>query len=99
MVRQGRRRVVRSVLVERDGMGTGGFMVYITQCDGRGVTFLMSTRIMCIGGSVSKSVTASLAVASASKVIAPDVRMCPEFVKVCAEAYRPFGLKEVRYAS
>jgi len=50
--------------VDRAGVGVGGCDVCMTQCTRRGVIFPTSTRIVCVGESVSKYVTASLAAAS-----------------------------------
>ncbi len=51
--------------VEIAGSGVVGLAVYMTQKGGRGAIAPMSTRNVCSLGSVSKSLTASLAVASA----------------------------------
>ena len=62
---RGREGVARFVPVDRAGVGASGFTVYITPCVGRGDISPTSTRIVYVGGSVPKCVTASLATASA----------------------------------
>ena len=65
MVHHGGRRVACLGPVERAGGGVVGLAVYMTQKGGRGAIAPMSTRNVCSLGSLSKSVTASLAAASA----------------------------------
>ena len=65
MVHHGGRRVACLGPVESAGGGVVGLAVYMTQKGGRGAVAPMSTRIVCAGGSLSKSVTASFAAASA----------------------------------
>jgi len=65
MVHQGRRRVPRLVPIERAGSVTVGFAVCMTECIGREAISPTSTRIVCVGGSVSKFQSASLAAAPA----------------------------------
>ena len=43
-------------LVEMAGSGIGDFAAYMTQCAGRGAISPKSTRVVCVGDSVSKSV-------------------------------------------
>jgi len=64
IVPQGRRKVTWLMPIERAGMVIGGFAEYMSQCDGHGIFFPMSTCNVCAGGSVSKYATASLATAS-----------------------------------
>ena len=65
IVHHGWRRVACLGPVESAGGGIVGLVGYMTQKGGRGAIAPMSTRNVCSLGSVSKSVTASLAVASA----------------------------------
>ena len=56
------------------GVGVVGLAVYMTQNGGRGVVAPISTRRVCFGGSLSKSVTASLAAACARSL--PLICVC-----------------------
>ena len=64
-VHHGGRRVEFLGLVASAGVGVVGLAVYMIQNGGRGVVAPISTRRVCSGGSLSKSVNASLAAASA----------------------------------
>ncbi len=65
MVHHGGRRVACLGPVESAGVGVVDLAVYMTQKGGRGAIAPMSTRNVCSIDSVSKSVTSSLAAASA----------------------------------
>ncbi len=65
IVHHGGRRVEFLGPVARTVVVVVGLAVYMTQKGGRGAVAPMPTRIVCASGSLSKSVTASLAAASA----------------------------------
>ena len=65
IVYHGGKRVACRGLVAWAGGGVCGLVVYMTQNGGRGAIAPTSSRRVCSDGTVSKSVTASLAAASA----------------------------------
>ena len=73
-VHHGGRRVEFLGPVASVGVGVVWLAVYMTQNGGRGVVAPISTRRVCFGGSLPKSVTASVAAASARSL--PLICVC-----------------------
>ncbi len=85
MIHHGGRRVELLGPVASAGAGVVGLAAYMTPNGGRGAVAPISTRSVCSGGSMSKSVTASLDAASARSL--PRICVCPYFLQGCGVAF------------
>ncbi len=77
-VHHGGRRVEFLGPVASAGVGVVGLAVYMTHNGGRGAVAPISTRRVCSGGSLSKSVTASLAAVSTRSL--PLICVCAPII-------------------